>query len=472
MAKLLAYDRANLQPVTLDTVTGALTALGGTIPTAEPSNTFPGRVKDIVSTYLGDTYLLYRDTTPELHLSLYDGVSAWADVGTFLNPAGNVFPVALQVWRNQLLALYQDVGATTINVALSDPNDGTAWNFGSAMALPSITPAGKTFAWRSVVFVATADGITWYNPDTDAWGPLDTGNDAAITGAKAAHGAFATIGNALYYILPTDSGVGTPLLYRLASGWDPASPPAAPAWTNLNLLFPAAGGINPTADNATYALFVNKAGVLTAWYSGTLATKIVTITDSGSGFVVNDITTTVAPGLGSVIEAGWSVYVDDRRSSNEQHTILGRNLQASPNEILVYSWDGVSEATLVARLDNGGLGQDLILPDDELGGEFRTFTNVEPSCHIRTANQPFPGRYEFAYTVRDTSSRPVDLSGEYSLDGQTWSAMTQGSGDDGNENLATSPAGTDYTFFWDAFQDLAGDFDLVKVRLVARISGV
>jgi len=472
MAKLLAYDRVNLQPVTIDTVTGALASLGGTIPTAEPSSTFPNRVKDIVSTYLGDTYLLYRDTTPEVHLSLYDGVSAWADVGTFPNPAGNVFPVALQVHENRLHALVQDAGTTDLLVYRSDPNDGTVWTAGATLALTAITPAGKTMQWRSAIFVATAEGITWYDPDGDNWGALDTGDDAGITGAKAAHGAFATIGGALYYILPTDSGVGTPSLYRLAAGWLPGSAPPAPAWANLNVLFPAIGGINPTGENATYALFVNKAGLLTAWYSGTLGTKVVTIQETGSGFELNDITTTVAPGLSAVTEAGWSVYVDDRRSSNEQHTILGRNLQATPNEILVYSWDGSSEATLLARLDGGGVGQDLILPDDELGGEFRAFTNLQPSAHLRGTNQPFPGRIELSYTVRDSLSRPVNISGEYSLDAQTWSPMTQGSGDDGNTGLTTSPAGNDYTFFWDAFQDLAGDLDLAKVRIVARISGV
>jgi hypothetical protein len=76
------------------------------------------------------------------------------------------------------------------------------------------------------------------------------------------------------------------------------------------------------------------------------------------------------------------------------------------------------------------------------------------------------------YTVRDIGSKPVDIFGEYSIDGDEWLPMTQGDGDDGNEQLATSPVGTQYSFFWDAFIDLDGDFDFMNMRIVARIAGV
>jgi hypothetical protein len=67
----------------------------------------------------------------------------------------------------------------------------------------------------------------------------------------------------------------------------------------------------------------------------------------------------------------------------------------------------------------------------------------------------------------------VDIFGEYSTDGDVWSAMSQGDGDSGNEQLATTPAGIAYTFYWDAWMDLAGGIvEFTHMRIVARISGV
>ena len=65
----------------------------------------------------------------------------------------------------------------------------------------------------------------------------------------------------------------------------------------------------------------------------------------------------------------------------------------------------------------------------------------------------------------------MDIIPEYSINGQSWTAMTRGDGDSGIEGLTSTPTGSAYFFFWDAFVDLDGDFDNVDIRVIARLAG-
>lgn len=95
-----------------------------------------------------------------------------------------------------------------------------------------------------------------------------------------------------------------------------------------------------------------------------------------------------------------------------------------------------------------------------------TFTGAV-SAYVAPA---FPGRAVITYKVRDTFSRNVDTFGEFSLDGVTWFQMTEGDGDDGSQAIASSPAGTLHTFYWDAFADLNGTYSDLLIRMIARVA--
>jgi hypothetical protein len=237
-------------------------------------------------------------------------------------------------------------------------------------------------------------------------------------------------------------------------------------------VIPATGEIIVNNDTGNYSLFVNRAGVMSLLYSGSLGSKLVTIAASGTGFTVTDLSSTdLDVSIRGTPYLGFGYYVDDRRRANEKHTIIVRFTPSIPISILLLSWDGVTPATQVASFDDGGAGLDLMVPDAERS-DLRTFTNNQPSCSIDDASQPFPGRVRIDYTVRDGNSRQVDVLTEYSLNGQDWFDMSQGDGDSGKEDLAATPAGVSYFFHWDAFVDLDGNFDHVNIRVVARISGV
>ena len=269
-----------------------------------------------------------------------------------------------------------------------------------------------------------------------------------------------------------DNPLASPKLYKLNPLWEASSPVAPPAWDAQAVTIPAVGSVAVSADAGNAALFVSKANEMAALYSGSLGTKFITFQEVGSTLAVTDITDTLLPvDLRTEINLGASFYADDRRRANEKHTIIVRFRPAIPVAIKLLDWDGVNEATLIATLDDGGGGLDLMVPDEERG-DFRTFTDLQPTAHITAFSAPFPGQHRIDYVVRDSGSRTVDVFGEFSLDGQVWSPMTQGDGDSGASGLASSPAGIAYFFLWDAFNDLDGDFDHVEIRMIARISGV
>jgi hypothetical protein len=482
MAKFLAYKRADRQVVTVNTIDVAMESLGGTIAGADILADFAGRTENIVTQFRGDYYILYRTTTNEIHLAVFDlGLATWSDVAAFTaitTAAGSLIPLGLHVVKDRLTAICTVTGAISDDVIArrSAADDGATWSAITSQAFatqPTDSRAGASVVWHNAVFFTTAEGIGYYDPSSNTISPLfDSGSDAAIVDQKANFGSFSFLDGDLYYILPTVNPAGAPSLYKLSKAWSVSAPLALPAWDKVSVVIPGTGEIVINNDTGTYSLFVNRAGVLSVAYSGSLGSKLVTIEPSGVTFIVTDVSDTLLPStIRTEPNLGFSYFVDDRRRGNEKHTIVVRFKPAIPQSINLLTWDGVTEVTQVGVLDDGGVGLDLMVPDAERG-DFRTYYGNEPSCHIDDFSQPFPGRVRFDYTVRDESSRLVDVIPEYSLDGQEWFEMSQGDGDDGKEDLATNPTGLSYFFHWDAMVDLDGNFDNVDVRIIARISGV
>jgi len=481
MAKFLAYKRATRQVVTVDTINGVVADLGNAITGADTTNAFPNRCENLVCTFRGDHYLLYRTATNEIHLSQFDfGTALWADVAGFTAitaGTGVLTPSTLQVVRDRLVAVATLSLSTGVDAAIarrSAQDDGATWDPTVSQVFvtqPLDTRAGPSVAWNNAVWFTTSEGIGYYDPAGDTISTtFDSGSDSAITGQKANFGSFAFFENDLYYVLPTDNPAGAPRLYRLDKTWSVTTP--TPTFQNLLIVIPGVGDVTLNNDTGNYSLFVNRAGVLSLLYSGSVESKLVEVRKSGSGFTVTDITATTLPAqFRTEPSLGFGVYIDDRRRSNEKHTIIIRFRPSIPVSVILAKWDGVTEIEQVASLDNGGAGLDLIIPDEERS-DFRTFTDNQPSVYIDAFSQPFPGRIRLDYTIQDKNSRPIDMIPEYSTDGHAWFEMTQGDGDSGKENLVSTPAGLSYFFHWDAFVDLDGNYDGLDIRIIARLAGV
>ena len=482
MAKLLAFKRATRQVVVVDTVNATIADLGTAIAAADTTNAFPNRCENVVAVFRGAPYLLYRTATNEVRLSKLDiGTLTWADVPGFTaitTGTGVLTPTCLHVVKDRLTAvcsLSLSAGVDAVIARRSAQDDGDTWDPTVSQLFatqPLDTRGGPSIVWRNAVWFTTSEGIGYYDPDGDVIAAtMDTGSDTNITGQKANFGSFTFFDNDLYYVLPTDLPAGTPSLYRLDKTWSTTAP--VPTFQAILLVIPGVGDIIVNNDTGNYSLFVDRAaGAMALFYSGTLGSKVVSIAKAGSSFTLTDITATSMPSsLSGEPNLGFSFYADDRRRTNEKHTIIVRFRPAIPVSVQLYSWDGVSQMVQVADFDDGGAGLDLITPDEERS-DFRTYTANEPSVYIDDTSQPFPGRVRLDYTVQDQLSRPVDVLPEYSTNGQTWFDMTQGDGDSGKDDLATTPTGNSYFFHWDAFVDLDGDLDNVDVRVVVRISGV
>lgn len=478
MALALIYDRALREVQTLDTVSGVRTTLGAAISGADTTNSFPMRSQNLVAVFRGNPYLLYRQNTGAVALAVYQSGSwgAVAGFGTVVAGSGSITPVALQVTNGNLVAVISRSGSAGIDGLIARKStDGATWSaavtVNNPLAYqPAVSNAGHSVVWKGVVFTAEHAGLNHYNVGTDAWGAFDEGDDSAINGEKVTQGCFAYWNDGLYFLLPTVSTLQTPKLYQLDPDWEPGAP-TSPAWLRVTTtIFPSAGALTPGNDNGTYALFVNKQGVLSAAYSGNLQTRLVTIVDQGAGLQVQDVTATaLSATVAAKLDLGWSFYADDRRRLNELHYLLVRDITAVPTQVILFSWDGLGELTPVDTLTDAS-GVDFMAQNDERG-DFRTFTDLQPAAFITGYSAPFDGRTQLDYTVRDALSRPVDVFGEYTLDKQNWLPMTQGDGDSGSASLPSSPAGIAYTFYWDAFQDLLGTYPYVDVRLIVRVSG-
>jgi len=469
MAKALAYNRAAQQAVVVDTVNNRFDALGAVFATADTTNAFPGRSENIVAVFKGDEYFLYRTNANAIALGKFSG-GVWSTVGTFPAIAasgGTLTPLALWVDRGFIIA--------TVNRSGSGASDGTiplwsldgaTWTTGAIIPVPvSPTPSqgGHSIVWRNTLFFAHSAGIGWTSPvfGTQA-AAFDTGSDGGLAHPGTPLGHFAFWNGSLYFARFST----VPVLYQLTPSWDPSAPTAPPAWTKLTATgLPAVGVVASGPDVNTLLLFESRAGNLCLAYSGQLGTKLAQATQS-SFPAFSDVTTAMLPApFPTSSDLGFGIFTDDRRRVNELQTIFIRDVPG--NDTILANWDGVSP--FVIRTTFTGL--QLMAPDERFG-ELRTYTALQPACFITNVAQPFPGRAVISYTVRDSASRPVDVFGEYSIDGDEWFPMTEGDGDDGNSQLTSSPVGTAHTFFWDTFTNLDGDYPFMFMRIVARISGV
>jgi hypothetical protein len=476
MAKVLAFQRSTSEVVTLDTVNNTVLPLGAAILEADTTATWPGRTQNILAIYKGDPYLLYKWISPlpgppnEIRLAKWDGAT-WTDVVGFTAViaagVGDIMPTGLQVEQDYLVAvMWQTNTGGADGAVVRRSQDAVAWDPTvtlAAPAQPTASEGGHTIAWRNTIFIATAAGVIWYDPATDTLAAgYDGGDDTLLVGAEATAGMFAFWNNDLYFLLPG----GAPSLYRLDPTWNLTTPAAVPAWTREAITGTVGvGSVGVSADSITWCLFVNRLDELCIFYSGVIGTKLLkAVATSFPAFT--DITVEFLPeSIRDAPNIGVSISVDDRRRTNELQSFL--LWEPALGRTRLARWDGSSQ--LDVRTTYTSLQ---LLSPNERFGSLRTFTDLQPAVHLTGTNQPFAGRMEIDYVVRDASSRPVDIFGEYSVDGDEWLPMTQGDGDDGNEQLATTPAGLPYTFFWDSFIDLSGSFDSMNMRIVARLAGV
>jgi hypothetical protein len=475
MAKVLAFQRSTQEVMTFDTVNNTVQALGLPIPDVDTTSVLPGRTQNITTVYQGDPYLLYRWVSPlpgpdpEIRLAKWDGL-AWADVVGFTPvtaPPGTIVPVGLQVEQDWLVAvMWQSNTGGADGVVVRRSQDAVAWDPTVTLAAPvqpTVSEGGHTIVWRNTIFIATAAGIIWYDPATDTLAAgYDAGVDTLLVGDEATIGMFAFWNNDLYFLLPG----GAPSLYQLNSAWNIGTPLPVPVWTRETITGTVGiGSVSISADSITWCLFVNRLDELCIFYSGVTGTKLIK-SDAASFPAFTDGTLDFLPeAIRDAPNIGVTISIDDRRRTSEIQSFL--LWEPALGRTRLARWDGTSQIDI--RTTYSGLQ---LLSPNERFGSLRTYTDLQPTTHLTGTNQPFPGRMEIDYTVRDSGSRPVDVFGEYSIDGDVWEPMTQGEGDDGGEQLATNPAGLAYTFFWDSFVDLSGSFDNMNVRIVARLAGV
>ena len=456
MAKALAFKRLTNQVVTIDTVNNTIAGLGAAIPNVDVSPAFPLRTRNNIAVFQGNPYLLYLHTSGAVRMVFYNG-TVWADPGFALG-AGTDVPGALFVDRDQFVAHWFD-GA---NMQFARSVDGTTWP--GAVAGPAVTGQGQSIVWRNTVFVATPEGIVYYLPQTNvAAGAVDTGGDAGLIGPEMLIGSFAFWDNDLYFALPGPSI----RIYKLDPNWQPGAPVAPPAWDNqLALGIPSLGSFSVGADVGGTCLFVNSQDELCLLYSAQLGGKLAKTTNPSFPLFTDETGAVLPADLSARIDSGFSLAQDDRRSANEIQSFI---IHIPSGDTQLATWDGLGAFRNRTTL----IGDTVMPPNDRFAAQ-RVYTDFQPTCHVNPAGvtQPFPGRVQIAYTIREAGSRPCDVFGEYSLDGDTWSPMSQGDGDDGNELLTASPVGVSHLFFWDAWQDLSGVFANMNMRIVARISAV
>ena len=469
MAKALAFKRTTREVVVVDTVNGTVTSLGTPLASSDITSAFPNRSNNLIAIYRGDTYFLYRHSTNEIRLAkLTAGV--WVDVVGFTaitTGSGVLTPNTLQVERGWLVASAQLSGSAGVDKTYFRRSaDGITFSAVVSTLTPTqptTSQGGNSVVWKNVVWCATAAGLLYYNPSTDTIGTVfDVGSDGLLASSEASIVSFAFWNGDLYFA----RGGTAPTIYKLNSNWLPTLPVAPPAWTKITLTgINAVGAVTTGPDVGTMLMFVDKLDNLCLLYSGDLATKMARTTALNFP-AFTDVSTTYLPAeLQADLNLGFSLYDDDRRRLNELQTIIVRDSTA--NAMKIVPWNGATVMSVRATFTSIQL-----MPPDERFGALRTYTSQQPAAFVTSTSQPFPGRVALVYSLIDTASRPLDVFGEYSVDGDTWSAMNQGDGDDGNSLLTSSPTGVSHTFFWDAFVDLDDDLPFVFMRIVARIAGV
>lgn len=480
MAKILGYNRTAAKAVTLDTVNGTIADLGAAFTGGvDVLGTTDGRSRNTVAVFGGDPYALVRMSAGNINVFKYTG-SAWASVATFtttLNAAVlfTLHPISLQVVNDTLVAVFYEIGVTACGMVVRTSTDGAAWAAGVGSgqapgAWAQFGQTGDTVVWKNTVWASSGEGILGRVISPAAWvggaNVSDTGTDTLLNNQLGQSGSFAFWNNDLYFVLPDTT---LPKLYKLPSDYTHTSVAAVAGWVNQSATsIPAPGALAVAPDGGNYCLFTNAQDELCLWTNGANGTKL-SKTTAATFPAFADITTSVVPSTISALTAATSIglYEDDRRRTNELHSFVFRTGAPVGTTYLV-TWDGVNQAKLLATK----VLSSILFPNDQKSDQ-RTFTNLQPTCHITAVAQAFPGQATITYTIRDSSSRVCAISPEYSDDGgDTWKVMTEGSGGDGLSALTSSSAGISHTFVWDCFIDLGGTDTHQQMRVVPRISGV
>lgn len=479
MAKILGFNRTTSTAVTLDTVAGTIADLGAAIVGVDALVTFDGRSRNTVAVFGGDPYVIVRMLAGTINVFKYSG-GAWSSVASFtttLNLAvlHTLHPVSLQVVNDTLVAVFYEVGVTASGMVVHTSTDGAAWSAGVGSGQAPATWAnfgqtGDTVVWKNTVWASSGEGIVGRVISPAAWvggaNVVDTGTDTNLDDSFGQGGSFAFWNNDLYFVLPNAT---LPKLYKLPSDYTHTSVAAVAGWVNQSATgIPAPGTVVANADCGNYCLFTNAQDELCLWTTGTNGVKLSKTTAATFPAFV-DITGSMVPSELTALNTVFTrvgLYEDDRRRTNELHSFVFCAGLMSGTTYLV-TWDGVNKAKVLSTK-----AEVILFPNDQKSDQ-RTFTDLQPTCHITAVSQAFPGQATITYTIRDSSSRPCAISPEYSDDGgDTWKVMTEGSGGDGTAALTSSLAGISHTFVWDCYIDLDGTNAHQQMRIVPRISGV
>ena len=470
MAKFYAFERATSKIVTLDTVNAATaaTAVGSALSGVDALATFDARGQNIIATFKGDPYAMVRMAAGTVNVFKYSS-SSWSQVASFtttLNPSVlfTLHPVSLQVINDTIVATFYEVGVTKSGMTVRTSTDGAAWAAGVGSGLAATSTFGyngSTTVWRNTLWASSGEGILGRVISPAAWvggvNVADTGTDAGLGNALTQSGDFAHWNGDLYFIRPDTT---SPRLYKLPASYSHSSVGAVAGWVNQAATgIPAPGALAVNYDQGTYALFTNPQDELCLLTNGANGIKL-SKTTAATFPAFTDLTVSLLPTTLSGLTAATTigVYEDDRRRTNELHTLLFR----TGTTTYVANWDGASAVSILSTLTS----TTALIPNAQKA-DYRTET--VGSVVLTAVTQPFPGQVQIVYSLKDASSRTMAISPEYSADGDVWSAMTEDSGD-GMTGLTSSPAGVSHTFRWSAHSDLTGDYSYMQMRIVARIT--
>jgi len=477
MARFLAYERATTKIKEINTTTGITGDVGTVIAGLDTTNVWDNRSRNLVVVFRGDYYLIARTAANLISGHRWDG----AAMTVVLGPSGpfvgaTQHPCAFHVVNDRAVAFFVQVNGTSDALVAGVSTDGITWTPALLAGLTGTFASSTTAAsimWRQAVFLSLANGLYIFVPSTATWSPITPYNGGGpLANTSSVAGSFAAWNNDLYFLRPNDGVLG-PLLYKLDPTWTIADIALAPViWTNQTATgFPAVGQLALAVDGGNYCLFRNKVDELAAIISGAGGTFLVK-TDVATYPAFVDVTATMLPAtISALVNAGASLYEDDRRRTNQHQFFIVRDTVTPGGITYILQWDGVTVMKILATF----VGFNIMPPNDPKA-DYRTYTAKQPSIEFDPAtqpSQPFPGRVLLPYIVKEASSRLVDISAEYSEDGDEWLVMTEASaGSDGITSLLTSPTGVAHTFAWDAFVDLDGDKSNLQMRIVPRISGV
>jgi len=384
------------------------------------------------------------------------------------------FTTAIGLWAYAPLARFITVGGIVGSYTVGETVTGSG--SGTTAVVRSVNPpllrvdtvvgtgftGGDTITGLSSGATSTFVSKTRFvntAPDTGSDGDLGTGSANLI-------GSFASWDGTLHFVRPQTAFVSTKF-YTLNNAWGAALGAAAPQWTIEPFSgIVAVGPATVAADSGPWALFVNRNDELCLFYSASGSTKLAKTALKTTPLVFTDLSNTLLPtNISTKTNLGITLYTDDRRRDNLLQSFMIRDL--SGGTTIIAGWDGTGSV-----VEKGSIpGVDYLLPSSRLGQE-ATFTNLQPTIHITSVSEPFPGRLRIDYVVKADPSRTVGIIPEYSIDGDQYFPMTAGSDDSGTTDLPASPGGDPYFFNWDTFADLDGSYSDIPIRIVDRISGV